>query len=226
MSTKPSKPSLKRVETDKQYFLASLDKLDALNPATPQRTALLDTMIAQKVLASASASASGLTQYDHDRDREQEDTIHMNTSTPSLENPGSATAFSKVASGTWKVNYAPHMTTISSLLNGSFGVSYTLSNTNGNEEMDMGMDTEDGNNLTYGTITSHAKYQFPIVGTGYLSVSGTYGTDRSMIMFPESILTRLGSSLSPLALTRARVGRIMMIRRDRIQVWRRYPTEL
>jgi hypothetical protein len=38
------------------------------------------------------------------------------------------------------------------------------------------MGTEDGNTSTYGTITSHAKYQFPIVGTGYLSVSGTYGS--------------------------------------------------
>jgi hypothetical protein len=192
-----SKPFSKKVDmniknTDKQYFLASLDNLDALNPATPQRTALLDTMIAQKVLTSKSASASDLKQYDHDnghdRDREQEDSSNRNRNastpspSPSLENPGSASTFSKVASGTWKVIYAPHMTTFSSLLNGSFDVSYTLSNTNSNGNSNSNsnsnekMGTEDGNTSTYGTITSHAKYQFPIVGTGYLSVSGTYGS--------------------------------------------------
>jgi hypothetical protein len=76
--------------------------------------------------------------------------------TASLENPGLVSIFSSVASGTWKVIYAPHIATIAGLGGGKFDVQYTL--------------FEDG------TMTSHARYNFPVVGEGYLSVSGTYGS--------------------------------------------------
>jgi hypothetical protein len=142
----------KDVGSDKQKFLASLDTLDTLNQASKQRTSLLNEMIDQKVLTSnleqSIIGSDGI------------------IPTLSLENPGSVYSFSKVASGTWKVIYAPHMTTISSIFNGSFDVSYTLTD-GGVQKSSPG---------ATGSIVSHAKYDFPIVGTGYLSVSGTYGS--------------------------------------------------
>jgi hypothetical protein len=74
----------------------------------------------------------------------------------SLSNPGSKESFEIVAPGNWKVIYAPHMTTMAGLGRGSFDVQYTL-----NED---------------GTMESHARYEFPFVGKGFLSVSGTYGS--------------------------------------------------
>jgi len=61
-----------------------------------------------------------------------------------------------VAVGTWKVIYAPHMTTATDIFRGRFDVSYEL--------------------FPDSTMVSHAYYDFPIVGKGYLSVSGTYGS--------------------------------------------------
>lgn len=74
-----------------------------------------------------------------------------------LPNPGSLASFASVAPGTWRVVYAPHMTTMAGLARGRFSVQYTLE--------------EDG------TIISHARYNFPLFNLyGYLSVSGTYGS--------------------------------------------------
>ena len=113
--------------SDKQVFLNSLDDpVSTLNPATRDRTALLNK------LATST------------------------TSSPSREKPGSWEGFGPVAEGKWRVIYAPHMTTMANLAGGQFQVEYDL-----NED---------------GTMESHARYSFPIVGEGYLSVSGTYGS--------------------------------------------------
>lgn len=74
----------------------------------------------------------------------------------SLANAGSRESFQLVAPGRWKVIYAPHMTTMAGLARGKFDVQYTLH--------------EDG------SMESHARYEFPIIGKGFLSVSGTYGS--------------------------------------------------
>lgn len=74
----------------------------------------------------------------------------------SLERPGLRESFNTVAEGNWKVIYAPHMTTIAGLFGGKFDVQYTL---HPSEKME-----------------SHARYDFPVVGEGFLSVSGTYGS--------------------------------------------------
>eukprot|EP00557_Chaetoceros_sp_GSL56_P005922 CAMPEP_0176489326 /NCGR_PEP_ID=MMETSP0200_2-20121128/7221_1 /TAXON_ID=947934 /ORGANISM="Chaetoceros sp., Strain GSL56" /LENGTH=203 /DNA_ID=CAMNT_0017886445 /DNA_START=1144 /DNA_END=1755 /DNA_ORIENTATION=+ len=76
--------------------------------------------------------------------------------TLSLDNPGLSTTFLRVAPGTWKVVYAPHIATAAKLLGGKFEVQYNL--------------------YANSTIISHARYEFPIVESGYLSVSGTYGS--------------------------------------------------
>ena len=78
------------------------------------------------------------------------------TSSPSRDKPGSWEGFGPVAPGRWSVIYAPHMTTMANLAGGQFQVRYDLH--------------QDG------TMDSHARYSFPIVGEGYLSVSGTYGS--------------------------------------------------
>mmetsp|Transcript_9031 Transcript_9031/g.11652 ORF Transcript_9031/g.11652 Transcript_9031/m.11652 type:complete len:309 (-) Transcript_9031:537-1463(-) len=142
--------------TDKLIFLESLDQLNTLNPASQQRTSLLNTMIQQKTIV------------DDVKNVKVNDDIDVTSST-SLKNPGDADSFSKVAQGTWKVIYAPHMTTISSLFNGSFDVSYSL------DYLDDKQILRDDKRIC-GIITSHAKYEFPIIGTGYLSVSGTFGS--------------------------------------------------
>ena len=60
--------------------------------------------------------------------------------------------------GTWRVVYAPHMDAMSRLVRGRFyPVEYIL--------------RKDG------TMTSHAKYNLPLIGSGWLSVSGTYGSE-------------------------------------------------
>lgn len=133
-----------RVGTNKQMFLQSLDTLNTLNQASKERTQLLDKMISEKVTTKDLNNALTIN---------SEDGI---IPTASLENPGLENTFSSVAPGTWKVIYAPHMTTIAGIAGGKFDVQYTLFND--------------------GTMTSHARYNFPVIGEGYLSVSGTYGS--------------------------------------------------
>jgi hypothetical protein len=78
-----------------------------------------------------------------------------------LENPtprpGSTKSFAPLAAGTWRIVYAPHISTMGNLFFGNFDpVYYTLRRD--------------------GTMTSHARYQFPLIGSGWLSVSGTYSS--------------------------------------------------
>ncbi|OEU07951.1 hypothetical protein FRACYDRAFT_196982 [Fragilariopsis cylindrus CCMP1102] len=73
-----------------------------------------------------------------------------------------------IAVGKWKVIYAPHISTAANILNGKFDVQYDLFYDEKEEE--------DGSAST-AVVVSHAYYDFPIIGKGYLSVSGTYGID-------------------------------------------------
>jgi hypothetical protein len=73
------------------------------------------------------------------------------------QSPGSTGSFSPFAVGTWSIVYAPHISTMGGLAGGAFDpVMYEL--------------------RPNGSMTSHARYDFPIVGSGWLSVSGTYGS--------------------------------------------------
>lgn len=97
----------------------------------------------------------------------------------SLENPGLLETFSLVAEGCWKVIYAPHMTTIAGLFGGKFDVKYILYPT--------------------GKMESHAEYDFPIVGRGFLSVSGTFGSvdkNTSRVDFDQAWIKTLHPSAS------------------------------
>ena len=124
----------------KAQFLESLENLDKLNQASKDRTALVSKMINEKVLTSNLRA-----------------NLKKNGMDYSLAKPGSKQSFEQVAAGTWKVIYAPHMTTISGLFGGNFDVQYILDRS--------------------GKITSHARYDFPIIGQGFLSVSGTYSSE-------------------------------------------------
>jgi hypothetical protein len=97
----------------------------------------------------------------------------------SLENPGLLETFSNVAEGCWKVIYAPHITTIADLFGGKFDVQYILYQT--------------------GKMESHAEYDFPFVGGGFLSVSGTYGSvdkNTSRVDFDKAWIKPLPPSAS------------------------------
>jgi hypothetical protein len=72
-----------------------------------------------------------------------------------IESPGSTNSFTPVAAGTWSVVYAPHI--------------YTLGRGNFNPILyDLRAD---------GTMFSHVHFHIPLIDkTGWLSVSGTYGS--------------------------------------------------
>lgn len=137
--------SIKSMGTNKKNFFSSLDSMETINDATKERSALLAKMIDEKKVVAVGENGNG--------------EIPSST-TISYEKPGSTKTFlasgAKVAAGTWKVVYAPHMTTAMELFRGRFDVKYDL--------------------FSDSTIVSHAYYDFPIVGKGYLSVSGTYGS--------------------------------------------------
>jgi hypothetical protein len=77
------------------------------------------------------------------------------------ENPtpkaGSMEGFTPFAVGTWRIVYAPHIYTMGSLAGGSFDPVYYIMKPNG-------------------IMISHARYNMPFIGSGWLSVSGTYGS--------------------------------------------------
>uniref|UniRef100_A0A7S3VGK4 Uncharacterized protein n=1 Tax=Chaetoceros debilis TaxID=122233 RepID=A0A7S3VGK4_9STRA len=127
-----------KVGTNKEKFLRSLSSLDSLNESNSERTRLLENILQEKLSDGKSIMEEEI------------------TPTPRLLNPGLSSTFDEVASGKWKVVYAPHITTIAGLFGGNFDVEYNL----------FGGDER--------SIVSHAKYTFPIIGTGFLSVSGTY----------------------------------------------------
>lgn len=133
----------------KDAFLSSLDHLDTLNQHNKDRTRLLQEMMDSKVEIP-------ITDY----------TISGDASTSpdvSIENPGAWQSMQPVAEGTWKVVYAPHMTSMADLGGGTLDVSYILSG--------------DGN------MVSHAVCKFPWLPNGkvILSVSGTYGSVSSHV---------------------------------------------
>ena len=147
------------IGTNKRNFFSSLDTIETLNGATEERSALLEKMVDGKRIVSVGKAAAEAAAASSEA-----------VSTISYENPGSTTTFlspsssatasaakaSSIAEGTWKVVYAPHMTTASDIFRGKFDVTYKL--------------------FADSTIVSHAFYDFPLVGKGYLSVSGTYGS--------------------------------------------------
>jgi len=83
------------------------------------------------------------------------------------EEPASMESIRKFAAGSWRIVYAPHISTMGKLAQGSFNpVIYDLS-----------PPSEESKNI----IISHARYDFPwmapfIKPKGWLSVSGTYGS--------------------------------------------------
>ena len=87
---------------------------------------------------------------------EKQNLSSSSLSSKSLEKPGLSETFNLVSKGNWKVIYAPHMTTIAALFGGNFDVQYIL--------------------YDNAIMESHAKYDFPIIGKGFLSVSGTYSS--------------------------------------------------
>ena len=72
--------------------------------------------------------------------------------------PGSTSSFAPLAAGKWRIVYAPHISVMGQLFQGSFDPVYYIMKPNGE-------------------MTSHARYNFPIIGSGWLSVSGTYGSE-------------------------------------------------
>ena len=142
---------IQNVGTNKRNFFASLETMDALNDATKERSALLAKMIDEKKVVSVGEKSNG-----------ELASSKSIVPTISYEKPGSTETFlasgaaSPVAEGTWKVVYAPHMTTAMDIFRGRFDVMYDL--------------------FSDSRIVSHAYYDFPFVGKGYLSVSGTYGS--------------------------------------------------
>lgn len=112
-------PELKwkqNTKTDKDLFLESLDALDTLNVASKERTHLLNQMIQSKQEVER-ININNKSQTSQER---------RYVPSQSLLNPGRLSSFSNVATGTWKVIYAPHMTTISGTVGGTFDVSYIL----------------------------------------------------------------------------------------------------
>ena len=134
------------ISSAKDRFVASLTDLDTLNQHDKDRTRLLQEMIDSKVEVP-------IQEY------------KRSGSNASIENPGLWQSMQPVAKGTWKVVYAPHMTTMAGIAGGSLDVSYILS--------------EDG------TIISHAVCKFPWLvmpsGCLVLSVSGTFSSVSSTV---------------------------------------------
>ena len=141
----------------KDAFLNSLDSQSTLNDGTKARTALLNGLIASKEEVDIEEILRSV-----DTEKEQDKVRNLSAS-----NPGSLESILPVAPGTWKVVYAPHMSTIRNLVAGG-----------GKEGGGGGM-----LDVTYilhkdQTIESHAKFAgFPLLPNKvHLSVSGTYDT--------------------------------------------------
>lgn len=72
--------------------------------------------------------------------------------------PGSTQSFTPIANGKWRIIYAPHISVMGEIFRGKFDPVYYYMKPNGE-------------------MSSHARYSFPFVGSGWLSVSGTYGSE-------------------------------------------------
>lgn len=124
---------------NKRAFLESLEHLDTLNEASKERTSLLNQLIEASTIAPLNEVLE---------DSKEKDLT--------LEQPGRWSNMQPVASGDWKVIYAPHMSTMARIAGGgSFDVTYSLN--------------------PDGTMSSHADLRFNwIKPRTILSVSGTY----------------------------------------------------
>ena len=139
-----SKKSVSSSRSSVDSFIEELDYDDTLNDASKKRTNFLNQMLESKVDVDVSELLK---------------TKQRNDLT--LRNPGLWESMQPVASGDWRVIYAPHMTTIAKLVGGgNLEVQYLL---NGD-----------------GTLSSHAKFSeffwIPNNEKLYLSVSGTFGS--------------------------------------------------
>eukprot|EP00751_Fragilariopsis_kerguelensis_P048174 CAMPEP_0171029618 /NCGR_PEP_ID=MMETSP0736-20130129/36508_1 /TAXON_ID=186038 /ORGANISM="Fragilariopsis kerguelensis, Strain L26-C5" /LENGTH=464 /DNA_ID=CAMNT_0011471425 /DNA_START=134 /DNA_END=1528 /DNA_ORIENTATION=- len=194
IKTSSSSPSIAvtTVGTNKRTFFNSLETTVHLNDATPERTQLLTKMIDEKLIMDVKTQYPTPTLNSVDHNTEQEDGTEATVVVPTISYdqpgwintflsvppvlsssvPSSSTAVvpqmqqqqqqqQPIAVGTWKVVYAPHITTVANLFKGHVDVQYQMS-----------VDNDDPKR----TIVSHAYYDFPLVGKGYLSVSGTYGS--------------------------------------------------
>lgn len=130
----------------KESFLSSLDYLDRLNEHNLDRTRLLQDLIDNKAEVPIQVYTSG-------NERNES----------SIQNPGLWDSMQPVATGTWKVIYAPHMTTMAALAGkGTLDVSYMFERN--------------------GTMRSHAVCDFSwLPSTVILSVSGTFGSVSSEV---------------------------------------------
>ena len=111
------------------------------------------TSPSKKALLSALDDTGGFNKATKDRTKLVE-ALALENPTAS---PGSTNSFAPFASGKWCIVYAPHIYTMAKLAGGSFDPVYYILKPNG-------------------TMTSHARYNFPLIGSGWLSVSGTYGS--------------------------------------------------
>lgn len=130
---------------DPQTFLGILDYDSSLNDATSERTRMLTSLIANKLVVDASSFPVG----------------KPAGTRVSISNPGRLESMMKVAAGTWKVIYAPHMKLGEALFGGgNLDVQYIL--------------------YPNRAIESHARvFNFPWmlgIRSIYLSVSGTFGS--------------------------------------------------
>jgi hypothetical protein len=182
----------------KDTFLDSLTYDNTLNEGTKRRTELLNDMISNKMEVNIKEVL---------KNRKNSDS----TSTLSAMNPGSLPSFLPVAPGTWKVVYAPHMTTIAKLAGGlDLDVEYIM-------HADQ-------------TIESHAKFSSLPLGikSVYLSVSGKYDSISDTVCSVEwdeawvKVITNDGEDKpyahisevpdSPLKTAITNVGKLLFIR--------------
>ena len=126
-----------------------------LNQASVERTALLQRMLNNQKVLPVSEMTKALAATSTTTTATTTTTTTTTSAPVSIRNPGLKESFSAVAPGKWNVIYAPHITAMADLAGGYFQVEYDLS--------------------ADGTMSSHARYDFPMVGQrGHLSASGTY----------------------------------------------------
>jgi len=182
----------RRMGTNKQQFYDSLETVVTLNTATKHRTALLSKMVNEKLVIPVNVQA---TTTQNDNKNNNKNNNHNNAidssiiPTISYAQPGNVETFlapqpasssdteptttatanpsPQLAVGTWKVIYAPHMTTLVQVFSGGGGGKNHVSTLDVEYQLDADQ-----------TMVSHAYYHnFPFgIGSGYLSVSGTYGS--------------------------------------------------
>jgi hypothetical protein len=164
------------ISTAKQELLNNLDDTQGFNDATQERTSLVSAMIdenptpIQQLLGQqknnpipiSAAKQALLKNLDdthgfNDATQERTSLVSAMIDENPTPRPGSTKSFAPLAAGTWRIVYAPHISTMGKLFFGSFDPVYYILRDDG-------------------TMTSHARYQFPLIGSGWLSVSGTFSS--------------------------------------------------